>query len=934
MADVSPPADAESYELLTADACQRGLPVNPIRDHYTIARFVDLSILVDSPGSGQPAVTAPAVRAVIPRDVVFPGLAEAYAQANPGATLTDMKGGAALVNEWNKPIAAPAAVAEPPLARPVFVADIDELIATKLLDIEGEQAKVRLDRTAISSLLEMGRAVVPVEANGKRELISITTKPATAAPSDNENGVEVSDLAAFLEQPLVVTPDGTLEETELSAENVTELRETGTTQVSSGLELIELAHQAHIGGSKGVVELLPAGEATLLAEPIAPQPALWSFKQRMAAAFPAYELSLYLPFHQTWELLGYSRGALLNSLSLAPQEETTIEVFSWDRRKRSTDRTTTTDLDVTTDVSLTTKDSDEVISEMTNDSSFQAKLGGELSVAAIGLTIGGSTDTKSAVKEVAKATHNHIEDSVVKTSAKVKASRQTKISVTTEFGREERITRKVRNPNMCHALTLDYFEVLANYVVRTAFDASAARLCVLLDNPLDFTPDRQLLRVYEDVLRPALLAPSLVAGFDAAKLLAARERACAVACEACDCSPGMPGAEEGNAAATAAWQAVRASLGRLSRPPISLLTRYGPDYLYNTVSAGSGAANHYEAARDQFQQWLYVAALTEAGAGALVGRLSQLARNPALADEKWFVDDLWSQVRSLPDGVLNTKELHAAQKDALWQGWVSPSLRTWSQINSKDLWGVSQSAHRLTFNERLEDAGLPSALSGFKAAYNAYEAALASLGKSRDKVSEAALARDQEATSAIADTYPLQEVTEAQEREDALIKHIETNKPYYRFALWRSLDAAAQRRQLSSAPGIFGRLIAPEAVGFYGDRLAFPVALSAHEELKQWFTSNLANNAEVTAIAGERPVSLPTPGIAVESRLGQCDACEDFIREQRAIELRTRAAQAAKEEREAERYAQRLRNQPPVLDDPKRPDGPVRIELDQRARQT
>src|SRR5690606_23283067 len=51
------------------------------------------------------------------------------------------------------------------------------------------------------------------------------------------------------------------------------------------------------------------------------------------AKLPSYEIGLYTSFEQEWELKGYSRGALLNSITLSPREEVTVEVFTFDRLK-------------------------------------------------------------------------------------------------------------------------------------------------------------------------------------------------------------------------------------------------------------------------------------------------------------------------------------------------------------------------------------------------------------------------------------------------------------------------------------------------------------------------------------------------------------------------------------------------------------------------
>jgi hypothetical protein len=936
MAEVSGSSTGESYELFVPDTCPSALPVNLIRDEYTIARFVELSIKPGGGGDEQ--------KAVIPRDVVMPGVLEVYARAYPDATVKEMKGGLALVEEWNRPVLPATAPKEPPIAARVVVGSVDQLIATGLIELNGRKAKVELDRGAIASLLKTGEAVVWVETVEGRALVSITSAASTSSNGDG-GAVSVSDLSSFLEQPLIVTPEGTAQKVSLSAQNVADLRETGTTRAMLGassqavtISAIDLA--ARRRGTVGTVyepePAMPVFEAVMPAEPSG----IAGFAAVLSKALPAFELCLYLPFRQEWELLGYSRGALLNSLSLAPQEETTIEIFSWDRRKWSSERLKTAELEVTSDATETTKDSDEVLKEVTSDSSFQLQARGELSVAAIGLTIGGSIDSKSAVKDVTKETHDHIQDAVTKTGAKVKASRQTKISESFELGREERITRKIRNPNMCHTLSLDYFEILSNYIVRTRFESASARLCVLLQNPVDFTVDRTLLRVYEHILRPGLLAPSLANGFEAARLLAARERACSAACEQCECSPITTSVDGADPTVSAAWKAVVSAVQRFASPWVNLLCSASPDEFYRVtrdqfVALGLGQGHiptgdvTFANARDNFQRWLYVQALSEAGAADFVRLLCVLVRDVKRADSNEFIDDFRWHVESLPDDVLDAGHLHDTLSEGLWKNTVEPSYKAWSISNfpgTRASWVIRDYGMK-----RFEDSGLPTAVDRFKTAYKSYVAALSAADKARDKVAAAALARDNAATDAIGDIYTLREVIEAQEREDALIRHISANKPYYRYTIWRSLDAAAQRSRLPSAVAS-GRLIAPEAVGFYGDRLAFPVTVTAHEQLKKWFLDNVATNSEIATLSGERRVTLPTPGIATESRLGQCDACEDYIRDHRKIELRTKAAQASKEEHEAERYQQRLKQQPPLLEDPNHPDGSIRIKLEQGPR--
>jgi hypothetical protein len=61
----------------------------------------------------------------------------------------------------------------------------------------------------------------------------------------------------------------------------------------------------------------------------------------------------------------------------------------------------------------------------------------------------------------------------------------------------------------------------------------------------------------------------------------------------------------------------------------------------------------------------------------------------------------------------------------------------------------------------------------------------------------------------------------------------------------------------------------------------------------------------------------------MESRLGQCDGCEEFVMKHRELDLEQKNAEvrvaqerAKQEELETERYQKRLQKKPPQLDDP------------------
>jgi hypothetical protein len=61
-------------------------------------------------------------------------------------------------------------------------------------------------------------------------------------------------------------------------------------------------------------------------------------------------------------------------------------------------------------------------------------------------------------------------------------------------------------------------------------------------------------------------------------------------------------------------------------------------------------------------------------------------------------------------------------------------------------------------------------------------------------------------------------------------------------------------------------------------------------------------------------VLLPTPGMSIESRLGRCTGCEEYIERTRAIELRRLSAVADQAQYEASLLKARFEASPPLSD--------------------
>jgi len=208
-----------------------------------------------------------------------------------------------------------------------------------------------------------------------------------------------------------------------------------------------------------------------------------------------------------------------------------------------------------------------------------------------GLSIGGNINNSSSVNKIARVTVQKFHEDTRKASVKVHVSRQLKITEATEQGSETRVTRKLRNNNLCHPVTYHYFELAARYAVTTGYAKQDIVFVVLVDNPLGQPNyDIDFVRTYESVLRRALLDPAFADGFEAARILWMLSHATSVICNDCVCREDLTGSESTDEFAQVV-QAIRALGGA-----VSTLLRFGSrfdwtGYLYWLIPppAGTGA---------------------------------------------------------------------------------------------------------------------------------------------------------------------------------------------------------------------------------------------------------------------------------------------------------------------------------------------------------
>jgi hypothetical protein len=669
-------------------------------------------------------------------------------------------------------------------------------------------------------------------------------------------------------------------------------------------------------------------------------------------------LVVYFEWKQEWVLKGFSRGRLLHSLSLAPQEEATIELFTWDRRKRSLEQSSLTETEQSVEDEEKTQDTTEVFRELTKKDEFQWKVGGDLDAQYNGVAVNVKLKThaeaqdKTNAEDVAKNTTKTLREGVQKAAAKVKTQRSSKISETTEMGLEERVTRKVRNPNLCHTLNLDYFEVSTHYEITTSFNEDGMRFCAAIPNPIardTFPPE--FVRQNEGALRDMILDRGLVSGFDGLRLLRAREVA-------------LKDLEE---------KRDRRKMDLVQSAP-------GPEKKPDTttaLSAEESAANNYLINLQGACQKI----LTESLIGGLRNALRSLA-GPSLLDpqsdlqtkkgvprtidldqgKRWLAQQLFLRHYSQLSQVLG--DLAAASGALSMREWgpklapVMPSASAMPRPSQLGLepqeakeglmvemvrphvmapwdWGWWWSEIRRVGLHEPDDAGLGATVEQFEKVYRAFLESESR--KSAATSGQAAIQQAQATQDQLSDEdrleadFPLRDYAMATERAEVLRDHLAEHKHHYSFALFRALPPQEQIEHIERAmagidtgfdPGFFE----PRTVSQIGSLLLVPLNHEVIPKAKE-LLDILKERIEVEPTTDT--VLLPTPGMTTEVRLGNCSACEEFIEESRKLDLDLRHEQLRQAKAEADRLERRLEVEPPELDDPKPQIPRVQVDLEE-----
>lgn len=674
----------------------------------------------------------------------------------------------------------------------------------------------------------------------------------------------------------------------------------------------------------------------------------------------AAPLALYMPFEQSWELLGHTRGRLVKSFSLAPGEEQTVEVHTWDRIKTELESTTTSESEQTAESNSTRRDALDVTRDVARQTSFQLSTGGKVGfnvAQMVDVDMSTNIDAGEKVNETCNTATHTISEATAHSVGKVRTTRGVKITETREYGSEERVTRKLRNTNAFHTLNLPFFELLAHYRVVTRLKHEDMRLVVLLDHPGVSTEPftRASVRLNETALRLALMDRELEPGFAAAKMLDAVEHSCTVLCRTCHC-PDDPvrGSRRWRKLVATAQQLATlrrtmagwppfddehfgAAGARVARDHVDDIVRaHVPDVPFLrgivagemrkdlTAMAGNAFASEADAIA-YLKGYLLRSAMALRTPG-LRTTLDAAVPDPQVAINEAQAELLGDATKALPpaaiDGLNVDPVVAAAAFDKLKHWFIdhAPAIKHASLGAAVTAAGICDFfagwvKARVDGFSNYDVLGLGGWLKAYARHYDAWQTDEAA-DEDAQKQALLELREDRKERAArLLSAFGLRETAEAAERLDALLQHLNdgANGDHYRFAI------ASQRKTLFAGSTQELQLVAQgvlegAAVASVGHRFAVPVRLSAGSP----FFDKLAQVRSALAGGGVVPDSrehiLPTAALYCEAVAGLCNAAEAEAVDRFRIETARRQLDNDLQHLEIERLRARLDAQPPLLE--------------------
>ncbi|WP_373635050.1 hypothetical protein [Yoonia sp. SS1-5] len=256
---------------------------------------------------------------------------------------------------------------------------------------------------------------------------------------------------------------------------------------------------------------LEADPRTELAEPL--DPFAKTAESGADASTPA--IGVLLTHEQGWFQEGLALGTLLHSLCLAPGEVTKVAIVDWQRRAAAIDAQATDQSEEVSSESNQALSTNEVQRAQARELQFgqsssssvstQSNIGGSAGFLGMGISGSSSLATSHAhsasmstgQRDLSAESSRDVSQRTEQLSQATRSRRSTQVREVQEGETENVTTRVVANYNRMHALTVQYYEVLQVYALKTR--VSKAERCLFVPfEVIDF--NEETLKACREVL--------------------------------------------------------------------------------------------------------------------------------------------------------------------------------------------------------------------------------------------------------------------------------------------------------------------------------------------------------------------------------------------------------------------------------------------------
>lgn len=242
-----------------------------------------------------------------------------------------------------------------------------------------------------------------------------------------------------------------------------------------------------------------------------------------------------LQFRQVWRADGYSLGDLLYSLPLAPGQAKQIVVHDWERRETASRIESTSSEESLSNELSQDRAVNEIVDATLNEHSKGSSkssskgfsigaggavsAGGEMPVAPgvnVNMKVGyaggfsggrgksESSSEQTSSRETTASTMQSVREKTMQNASAVRSQRTSVITTMTQAESTTITTESIANNNHCHAITVEYFEVLRHLAVHT--ELVDVQECLFVPLTISLFDDTKVVR-WSDLLRYALRAP-------------------------------------------------------------------------------------------------------------------------------------------------------------------------------------------------------------------------------------------------------------------------------------------------------------------------------------------------------------------------------------------------------------------------------------------